>query len=221
MDADAREPNDQLPNDIHSPEYVAAVAARILAHVDEIPELTAAKATLKFEATPQGLLMQAAPDADHGRLLLRLRSRLNRGLGNRSSDQAEDGYIEVLENIGVQLGASERVPDLVVVDWPRHVDVREGKVLTPAGILMVAEVTSARRDQDLNAADPTAKPRQYAAAGIPLYLVVDRKDAQVVLFAKPEYGEYPEPVVHPVGESVWLPKPFGFRLDTEFMKSLM
>ncbi|WP_436773483.1 Uma2 family endonuclease [Yinghuangia sp. YIM S09857] len=67
------------------------------------------------------------------------------------------------------------------------------------------------------AANP-GKPWVYAEAGVPLYLVVDRKDARVTLHAEPGPGGYAPPTVCSVGERLWLPKPFGFHLDTEPFK---
>lgn len=209
-----------LPDDVHSPDYIAAYSSRVLAHIEEFPELAAPAELLTMEATPRGILMQAAPDYDHGRLILRLRSRLNRGLGARSTDQADDGYIEVVENVGLVVGSSVRIPDITVVNENKNVRVRGGKIAAP-GVMLVVEVTSTDRNEDLNQTDPSAKPRQYAAAKIPLYLVIDRKKAVMLLFAEPEYGNYPEPAIYDLGDKIWLPKPLGFYLETDFMKPLL
>ncbi|WP_436788523.1 Uma2 family endonuclease [Yinghuangia sp. YIM S10712] len=210
-----------LPDDVHSPDYIAAYSTRILAHIEQFPELTAPAEFLTLEATPHGLLMQAAPDLDHGRLLLRLRQRLERGLGDRAAGLSDSGYVEVLENIGLSLGASERVPDLTVVNWNEHVDVRSGKAITAQGVLLLVEVTSSDRRDDLDQLDATAKPRQYAAAGVPVYLAVDRRKGAVLVFSDPESGTYPEPAVYEIGEKIWLPKPMSFHLETDFMKAFL
>ncbi|NUU20793.1 MAG: Uma2 family endonuclease [Streptomycetaceae bacterium] len=210
-----------LPEDIHSPDFIAAVATRILAHIERIPEFAAVAKIVDCEATPRGLLMQASPDNDRSRLLLRLRRRLEQGLGDRAADGVGDGEVEILGSVRISMGASERVPDLTVVDWGEHVDVRGGKAITPSGVMLLVEVTTTDRHEDLDRVDPTAKPRQYAAAGVPLYLVVDRLMGRVLLFANAVAGTYPEPAVYEFGEPVWLPKPLGFTLDTTFIRTLV
>ncbi|GAA4981341.1 hypothetical protein GCM10023205_58200 [Yinghuangia aomiensis] len=47
-------------------------------------------------------------------------------------------------------------------------------------------------------------------------LVADRKEGRVLLYSEPGPGGYADPV--PFGETVWLPKPFGFALATEPLK---
>lgn len=210
-----------LPNDPDSPDYIAAVASRVLMHIEQHPELITVPENVLLEATPHGLLMQAAPDSDHGRLILRLRTRLNRGLGARSSDNDDPGYVEVIENLGVVLGTSRRIPDITVVDWREHIKDRASNAITTAGVMLLVEVTSNDRREDLDQVDPTAKPRQYAAAGVPLYLVVDRKEAKILLFSDPVAGTYQAPSVYEVGDTVWLPRPLSFQLETEFMKALL
>ncbi|WP_333493457.1 Uma2 family endonuclease [Kitasatospora cathayae] len=74
---------------------------------------------------------------------------------------------------------------------------------------MVLEVTSTRADNDrLN------KRRGYAASGIPLYLLVDRQKHRVTLHSDPRKGDYSTTTDVSVGESLWLPEPFGFELST-------
>jgi len=73
---------------------------------------------------------------------------------------------------------------------------------------MVLEVTSSRPDGDRD------KRRAYAQAGIPLYLLVDREEKQVRLFADPAGRDYRRATSAPFGEKLDLPKPFGFTLDS-------
>lgn len=56
---------------------------------------------------------------------------------------------------------------------------------------------------------------QYAEYGAPLYLLVDRMEKTVTLFAGPGrlgYTEVDGP--HPFGTSIRIPEPFGIDLDT-------
>jgi Uma2 family endonuclease len=82
--------------------------------------------------------------------------------------------------------------------------------MEPDGVAMVAEVTSAKPDQDR-----IAKRHCYARAGIPLYLLIDREKSQVSLFGKPHREEYTEVHLAAFGEPLALPAPFDFELDTK------
>ncbi|MFG2559805.1 Uma2 family endonuclease [Streptomyces sp. NPDC048496] len=77
------------------------------------------------------------------------------------------------------------------------------------GVSMVVEVTSAKPE-----ADREAKRRCYARGGIPLYLLIDRETSSVTLFGDPEDADYRRHCAIPFGETLSLPEPFGFDLDT-------
>ncbi len=80
---------------------------------------------------------------------------------------------------------------------------------SPAGVLLVFEVTSTNP-----ARDREAKRLGYAAAGIPCYLLVDRTDGNATLFTDPENGDYTAHTQVPFGKALDLPAPFSFALDT-------
>ncbi|MFG2695692.1 Uma2 family endonuclease [Kitasatospora sp. NPDC048407] len=79
----------------------------------------------------------------------------------------------------------------------------------PSGVVLVLEVTSR-----LPLRERAIKRLGYAAAGIPLYLLVDRSVDEVVLHSIPAHGDYATTGTVPVGASLPLPEPFGFELDT-------
>ena len=79
----------------------------------------------------------------------------------------------------------------------------------PEGVLMVLEVTSSRPQKDRE-----QKRRGYAAAEIPLYLLVDRQRDQLVLHSAPLGGDYTVVDATDLGAPLTLPEPFGFDLDT-------
>jgi Uma2 family endonuclease len=87
------------------------------------------------------------------------------------------------------------------------------------GVLMAVEVTSF--DGDTNARDRQEKPAAYAAAGIPIYLLVDRDCCEVVVHTNPapDRGRYLDTHRAPFGEQVTLPDPVGITLDTETLKN--
>lgn len=78
----------------------------------------------------------------------------------------------------------------------------------PAGVLLVAEVTSWNGTKDRG-----AKVLGYAAAGIPLYLLIDRVEKQTVLFSGPREGRYQNRATVGITEGVPLPAPFGFTVE--------
>ncbi|WP_327362153.1 Uma2 family endonuclease [Streptomyces sp. NBC_01296] len=100
------------------------------------------------------------------------------------------------------------VPDIAVV--PGRL-ARGSGALAPDQTLLIVEVTS----QATAETDRVVKRRRYAEYGAPLYLLVDRLDKTVTLFAGPGRLGYTEVYgPHPFGETVPLPTPFGIDLDT-------
>ncbi|AUG77733.1 hypothetical protein CFP65_2922 [Kitasatospora sp. MMS16-BH015] len=78
-----------------------------------------------------------------------------------------------------------------------------------AGVHLVFEVTSANPTRDRE-----QKRRGYAAAEIPLYLLVDRSEAKVTLYWAPEGDDYQAHTRVTFGKPLDLPAPFSFTLDT-------
>lgn len=78
-----------------------------------------------------------------------------------------------------------------------------------AGVAMVVEITSSRPAPDRN-----EKRQAYAAAEIPLYLLVDRHVRRVTLFSHPKKDDYARTDVASFGDKLDLPDPFTFALDT-------
>ncbi|MGG7572944.1 Uma2 family endonuclease [Streptomyces sirii] len=94
-----------------------------------------------------------------------------------------------------------------------------GEWSDPDGVLMAVEVTS--HDGDTDRRDRKEKPAAYAAAGIPVYLLVDRDNCAVVVHTDPdpEQGRYLDIHEAPFGKEVILPDPVGITLDTEILKN--
>ncbi|MFD3805150.1 Uma2 family endonuclease [Streptomyces sp. NPDC058619] len=100
------------------------------------------------------------------------------------------------------------VPDLAVA--PKEL-AKGGGALVPDQTLLIVEITS----QSNAETDRVVKRKRYAEYGAPLYLLVDRTDKTVTLFAGPGrlgYTKVDGP--HPFGTAVRLPEPFGIELDT-------
>ncbi|MFD3517355.1 Uma2 family endonuclease [Streptomyces sp. NPDC058657] len=100
---------------------------------------------------------------------------------------------------------------------PRGTFAGQGEWADPDGVLMVVEVTS--YDSDTDRRDRQEKPVAYAAAGIPVYLLVDRDAGAVLVHSEPSPTGYGD--VHTVrfgAAPVALPAPVGIVLDTEVLK---
>lgn len=94
--------------------------------------------------------------------------------------------------------------------------VGHGEWADPAGVLMAVEVTS--RDTDTNKRDHIDKRDGYAAADIPIYLLVDRDACSLAVHAEPEKGEYRSVTIRPFGAVVELPDPVAITLESEKLK---
>ncbi|MEW1924992.1 Uma2 family endonuclease [Streptomyces sp. NPDC088360] len=87
---------------------------------------------------------------------------------------------------------------------------------SPVGVLLAVEVTS--RDRDTERRDRQEKPRAYAYAGIPVYLLIDRDNHTVVVYSSPENGVYQSRRSFHYGSTVRIPAPVAITLETEALK---
>ncbi|WP_327316506.1 Uma2 family endonuclease [Streptomyces sp. NBC_01235] len=127
-------------------------------------------------------------------------------------ERRRDRSLRNYTGIGLNVpGASETghvVPDLVIAPKGSFDDQEEWH--EPSGVVLVAEVTStstADRDRD-------KKIHGYARAGIPVYLLIDREEAEVIVYSEPSGDDYAQAPKHKLGLAVPLPAPLGFELDT-------
>jgi len=111
-------------------------------------------------------------------------------------------------NKGLVTPRGRYIPDSVITP-PHHFRGHESWAPTD-GILMVLEVTSNRVEKDRH-----HKRRGYAAAGIPLYLLVDRSADEVVLWSDPAGDAYRGELRVSFGKGLDLPEPFSCTLDTD------
>lgn len=96
--------------------------------------------------------------------------------------------------------------------------VGQGEWADPEGVVMTVEITS--YDSDTDRRDRQEKPPAYAAAGIPVHLLIDRDDCTVTVFKdpQPDVGGYREKCTLKFGAKITLPDPVGVVLDTEILK---
>ncbi|NVI86717.1 Uma2 family endonuclease [Actinomadura sp. BRA 177] len=85
----------------------------------------------------------------------------------------------------------------------------------PDGVVMVLEVTSGRRGERKAAErDRGPKRRGYAAADIPLYLLIDRLDGKATIFSEPRGDDYTHSASAVLGDDLTIPAPFEGVLPT-------
>ena len=99
---------------------------------------------------------------------------------------------------------------------PRRHIVGHGEWSEPEGMLMAIEVTT--RDPDVDRCLRGVKRDGYAAADIPVYLLVDRDECTLVVYSEPRRGRYRSARAWAYGETVELPDPVGISLKTEKLK---
>ncbi|WP_327353868.1 Uma2 family endonuclease [Streptomyces sp. NBC_01304] len=102
------------------------------------------------------------------------------------------------------------IPDLVVA--PEGY-LQEGTYIPAAVAELVVEITSQSNARH----DRISKPAGYAAAGIPLYLLIDRwapKGPTVTLYGEPKGDVYHVLQAVKFGEEINLPEPFNLTLNT-------
>ncbi|MFI8099614.1 Uma2 family endonuclease [Streptomyces sp. NPDC086023] len=99
---------------------------------------------------------------------------------------------------------------------PAGVLAGSGEWAAPDGALMTVEVSPHRPARDRR--DFREKRDGYAAAGIPVYLLVDRAAQELIVYAEPARGKYAQLTTYPYGAQVKLPSPVAITLDTEKLK---
>jgi len=102
-------------------------------------------------------------------------------------------------------------PDLTVALREYFANQKPGGWRTwqnPDGVALVVEITSTNPLKDRD-----SKRRGYAGAKIPLYLLIDRKAKETVLFSEPARGDYAVVARRPIDEPIPLPEPFSFTLE--------
>lgn len=147
------------------------------------------------------IIVNPPPYGIHEQIFAKLNSRLTRL-------SAID--VEISGHRGLQTPLGNFIPDLTVSE--PDIFREQPPWGSPLGILMLAEITSTH-----SGVDREDKRRAYAAAGIPLYLLVDRQNRESTLFSTPdvEAQDYTADIRVPFGTPLPLPEPFSFTL-TDF-----
>ncbi|HCA84549.1 MAG TPA: hypothetical protein DEQ61_03000 [Streptomyces sp.] len=127
---------------------------------------------------------------------------------------------QVLQAVGIMLpdGPSDfAVPDLCIVDADIDDHHITSNCYDPAAFRLVLEITSSNLSDDL-----MRKPIAYARAGVPVYVVADRKNRRVLVMTDPRDGQYRLRAIHRPGESFTLPESVGepVKLDVDTILGL-
>jgi Uma2 family endonuclease len=168
----------------------------------------AAPEPIRLEFVNGRLEVKPVPDGDHGEIVmwllqLCLRQRPELGL------YPEQGLVTEA------FGQGRSRPDGVLA--PRGYFKGRGEWSDASGVLMVVEVTSSQPENDRH-----AKPLGYASAGIPVYLLIDRRRGELVVHSNPSGGRYADTHrTQQLGERLVLPDPVNIVLETEELKELL
>ncbi|MFM9699240.1 Uma2 family endonuclease [Streptomyces europaeiscabiei] len=176
--------------------------------VDEFEELAAvAPETVRLEYIKGKVEVKAMPDGKHTSIFL--------WLLRQCMQQRPD--LDLAPERGVKAEAY-RKGRAITDGFLAPVDhfVEDGNWSNPDGTLMAVEITSHDRDTDQRGR--IDKPVGYAAADIPVCLLIDRDDNTLKVFSEPKDGRYQQTASYPWGATVELPGPVSITLKTEKLK---
>jgi Uma2 family endonuclease len=167
----------------------------------------------RVEIIGGNLLVTPSPDGAHARALTTLMLPfVAAGL--------HDSETEVLQGIGLWLPIEPEdyaIPDLSIVDADFEDHHVENNAYDPVCFRLVLEVTSRNWKNDLK-----TKVAAYARAGVPVYVIVDRKHQRLHVLTDPNGDDYANHRPHARGEVVTLPDSIGAKVTldvTEILKA--
>jgi Uma2 family endonuclease len=168
---------------------------------------------LSFD-TPEGyraelidgeIVVTPPPDGNHERCIMRIVKQVLAASAAPMDFSGQKGLI-----VPVTEGQGRVIPDITFAPAQLDLFLDAPTWMPAAGVAMVVESTSSSPDHDRN-----AKRRAYAAAQIPLYLLVDRQRQEITLHGDIMRNEYTSSSTVRLGGGVKLPEPFSFTLETE------
>jgi Uma2 family endonuclease len=176
--------------------------------VEDFEEIAShAPETVRMEFIDGRIEVKPVPDSNHVALIT--------WLARQCMQSRPDLDLHVEQGLRIEEYRNGRARVDGVLAPVRHF-LGQGEWADPDGALMTVEVTSYDRDTDKR--DRCEKPEGYAAAGIPVYLLIDRDASTVTVHSGPEHGRYRD--IHTVsfGEEITLPSPVDITLETESLK---
>ncbi|MFC1417032.1 Uma2 family endonuclease [Streptacidiphilus cavernicola] len=152
----------------------AANYARLREITDRLPQIPG---TGRVEIAHGKIVITMPPVRRHELAVIRIGRQLNEQLA-----ATHPGFVAHpgadLEDVGL---GRLRCPDLMV--FPESV-LEEDAAVYPADVLLAVEVVSKSNPEN----DYDEKVRDYAAMGIPLYLLVDPRDGTGIVHSQPRYA---------------------------------
>ncbi|MEU1182161.1 Uma2 family endonuclease [Streptomyces sp. NPDC005820] len=153
------------------------------------------------------ILVSPAPDGPHSEALMLF-----------AVPFLQLGLVRALPGIGLWLPTGPEdyvIPDLSVVDDDYRDHRVENSCYDPACFRLVMEVTSSNWKTDLR-----AKVTSYARAGIPVYVIIDRRHQRLHVLTDPVRDSYTTHHIHTAGESVTLPESIGGKVVLDVSRLL-
>ncbi|MFD0272568.1 Uma2 family endonuclease [Kitasatospora sp. NPDC127111] len=151
-----------------------AVYARLREIADQLPQVPGIG---KIEIADGEIVMMMSPVRKHELAVIRIARQLNAQL-----PQTHPGHIAHpgadLEDVGL---GRLRNPDLMV--FAERVLESDQSALLPHEVLLVVEIVSKSNPEN----DYHGKVRDYAAMGIPFYLIVDPRTGTGIVHSEPGY----------------------------------
>jgi Uma2 family endonuclease len=180
--------------------------------VEEFEELAAVVAkeldTVRLEFIDGRIGVKGMTDGNHGTIIMLLIRQCMQARPELDLNPLQGLKVEAYRN-----GRARPDGALAAVGHFRG----QGDWADPDGVLMAVEVTS--YDSDTHNRDRVEKPRGYAEAGIPVYLLIDRDNLSVLVHSDPSpEGRYRDIHTVTIGGKVTLPAPVNIDLDTEELK---
>jgi Uma2 family endonuclease len=164
--------------------------------------------TVKFEFINGRVEVKPMPDQLHKAMIMWLLTQCMRQRPELLLYPEQDLKVEAYRK-------GRAIADGVLAPIDHFVE-HDGGWADPDGVLMTLEVTS--YDYDTNLRDRVEKRDGYAAAGIPVYLLIDRDTEELVVYSDPREGVYESRTLHAFGSTVKLPDPVLITLETEKLK---
>lgn len=170
----------------------------------EVYDSLVGRTRLRAEIINGRLIVSPLGTPDHQRIA----GRLYAGLLPLALDRGWDAY----PGLGICADGSRDPyePDFAMCppDAPRW----GGRELFASGMIMVGEIVSAGSTDT----DRVDKPAVYAAASIPVFLLVDpiTEPATITVYSEPADGVYTASSTVSIGKEIHLPDPVDFTLDT-------
>ncbi|MEV6028709.1 Uma2 family endonuclease [Streptomyces sp. NPDC052036] len=178
--------------------------------IEEAKRITDRLPGYRVEIIGDQIIASPPPDAPHSRSLTKLmRPFIEAGL--------DDGESAVLQGIGLWFHAGEdyAIPDLAIVDSDIDEHIVKDNCYDPVAFRLVLEVISGNWKTDLR-----TKVSAYAAARVPVYVVVDRKHQRIHVLTDPSGDDYATHRVHAPGELITLPDSLGAKVTLDVTEIL-